>query len=260
MEPAPLRRDADARGVFCWCLLDQVHIAMTDLVLSSVEEKMLQGLLDPKARIELVIPETFGPTELWENLQLCGKAIGYLERTATRLKPVLGRILLLIQQHPESYNNRGYTSFDTFVIDELCGKMGVSRAYVYEAKMLAVKWPRLSIAHFEQIGSRKLALLSRFTDQSQSGHTKWLKEAERHTLTELREIAETQKLITKGEDRPAVIVISTTADVVSEWQRWCANENVQKSAESDNAGMILMRMMQEITGDWGYAEEDDEVF
>lgn len=223
---------------------------MEPLELTTKEQAVLRELLDPTAKIEIILPKEIDTDILWQNLQLCARAVGYLERTSSRIKPVIGRLLLLVQERPEIYQRQGYRTFDEFLVEGIEAKLGASRAFLYGAKRLSEKWGSLPAKEIDAVGTSKLALLSRFTDQTQPNHPKFLKEAKKRTLVELRQWAEEQNLIGDGETEKAVIVIHTTKAVAKEWQSFSNENAMQEGAGTDDQGQILLRMMQECRSTW----------
>lgn len=214
------------------------------LELTTEEQAVIRTLLDPSAQVEVLLPDNCGHDDLWRALTTCCKAVRVLQRTTLRIRPLIGRIVKIARNTPDFYKQRGYQTFEQFFTVGIQGHLGLSRTDAYEALRLAEKWPTLSQEEYEQIGPSKLAIASRFTDDSMPGHRKHLEAAKQMTITEFRAYAEEKRLINPGEATPAVIVIQTTQEVASHWKEWINDPAVHGTAGSSDPGLILLAMGQ----------------
>jgi hypothetical protein len=227
--------------------------------LTTDEQALLRELLEEDSQIEVVVPASSSGEWLYGGLETCCKALNYLDRQSNRLKPIIGRMLLLIQKDPEIYRSRGYRNFEDFLLRGVCEAMQLSRSNLYEVKRLASKWPNLSLEKYEQLGPTKLNVLSKFTDQSCVNHEKYIDKALSMTATKFRSWAEEQKLIAEGEATPVVITIATTQDIASLWQSFVNDGRIQSYCGSASHGVILARLIQECSIEW-MAQEREETW
>lgn len=218
--------------------------------LTTYEQGILASLLNPSLSIELAVPEGTEPQELYRNLSVCIKALAYLDRTSIRIKPLVGRMLRLIQRQPKVYQQFGYRNFEDFLTKGVCEKLGLSRSNLYECKQIADKWPSMTVEQYAKIGATKLAIISRFCDENSAMASRMLKRAETNSISELRVWAEEKKLIDSGELNAAVIVINTNRTVANQWNEMLNNPQVAATVGSAQPGEIFLAMIREFSSTW----------
>ena len=225
--------------------------------LSPEEKAIYRSLVDPNVSIDLIIPKRIEPDRLLPQLHVAVKAINRLEATGTKLKVILGRILVAIQDNPSVYEGiKGVKTFDDFITVYVCEKLGLGRTNLYEAKRLAMAWPRLAAKDYDDLRTSKLLLLSQFTSQEEPGHKKYLEEARTKTVTELRAWAVRKRLIEAGIDQGAILTIPTNKVIAKEWKDFISDPRVQSWCQTKSVGEILHHMIQECSGTWLSAVDD----
>jgi hypothetical protein len=213
--------------------------------LSTREQSILQNLLDGSNSLEVTIPDSASNVEIWEMLSVCCRAIGHLTKTSNRIKPMIGRLLLLIQQTPSVFKEQGFKSYNDFLENGVCHRLGLSRAHLFEAMSLSRKWPNLSVERFAKIGSVKMNIVSRFTNETHPSANRILDMAEKMSIEQLRGWAEKSKLIEAGEDSPEVITIASNKTVLGEWKEFSSDPRVHAVCGSAHPGTIFRHMIQE---------------
>jgi hypothetical protein len=230
--------------------------------LTTRDQAILNSLLDPNITVELAVPTNIDPQDLYRNLSICIKAVNYLNRTSTRIKPLIGRMLKLIQDQPDVYKALGYKNFEDFLTKGVQERMGLSRSNLFECKQIATKWPSMTVEQYARIGATKLSIISRFTEEGGPMARRMLDKAEKLSVVELRTWAEEKKLIEAGESQAAVITIATNRTVANEWNEALNNPTVTAIVQSDKPGDIFRSMLQEALGTWLTVDQpvqDDDV-
>jgi len=209
------------------------------------EEKLLQTLvLSDSSRISEVIPKTITAEELHENLTVCCRALGRLDRASNVLKPLIGRMLLIVKE-TEAHKDMGYATYSAFIEEEVCGKLGLSRSNLYEARKIISAFPSLSLERYEKVGPTKLLIAAKFSRQSDTSSTKLLDKAESMPVKEFRQYAAEQGAVEPGDTQGGTIVIQTSLAIARRWKEFIENPAVIDYCESSNAGCILECMLDE---------------
>jgi hypothetical protein len=217
--------------------------------LSTKEQTILHTLLDPANKIEVTINDELDGSTLVNYLGICCKAVNYMRRTTDRIRPIIGRLLILISDHPSIYKDRGYPSFEQFLKGYVRDTYDLSRTDVFEAMKVCKAFPHMTLAQAEKIGSTKLSLVARVTNETAIGHQRWLKRAVELTADQLRIELEQKKLIDKGESQGAVIVINCNRAQASVWKEFVNTPEVLAWGGPTPAD-VLISLMQECHNEW----------
>jgi hypothetical protein len=227
-----------------------------ELKLTQRDQAVLKELLDPGNTLGVVLPDDTAPDVLIKNLTICCRAVAYLKSYAERIKPIIGRILTLIQEHPDAYKKAGYEGYESFIRGEVIGKMGLCRTDVYDCVKIHKAMPSLTPAQFQEIGIAKLRLLASITGDGQPSCDRWKAKARSMTLVEFRTEAEKHGLVAKGEYQGAVIVINTNTATSKQWKEFISNPEIQAHVGTADGGVILACLMAEGLSTWLAADQD----
>jgi hypothetical protein len=214
------------------------------------ERHLLGVLVSPDCDVETVVPKDPNPSDLWDSLTLCLRVHRYAERISGKLKPLIGRFLLLAKNHPESYEDNGYKSYGSFVKDYVVGAMQMSRSSLYDCRMLAERLPDLTPEQFQELGITKAKVLSSFTRSGDPGFPKYLAEAQERTATGFLQWAVEKNLIENGHLNPRVIVIQADEALDVRWQAFCQTPQIQAWVGSAAPCVILDALMSEALSSW----------
>jgi hypothetical protein len=130
-------------------------------------------------------------------------------------------------------------------------QMGLHRTSAYEGKLAAEKWPQLTPDRYAEIGPKKIEILSKFTQGSNSNAEMWLETAKRmSTVTELREYVENRGLLAPGEAVGATLMISTNRDRYKLFKAFFGDGRIQSIVGSKSPDRILEAMIQEFYDAW----------
>jgi hypothetical protein len=216
----------------------------------SAEIEVLRGLLDPTGRVDLIIPETINPQDLWRTFEVCCKTIAQLKRAGSVVKPMVGRMLVLLRDYPEIIQSKGYSNYEDFMnrgMDEL---FGISRAEAYACRLVAEKLPSLTVEQFREIGIAKLQLISQATGEKEKDCNDFLEFAKNHTVAQLKVKVAEKKHLPEGELDAELIVIQANRDIASTWKQFITDKRVCAYAETEQPGRILALMIAEVANQW----------
>lgn len=204
---------------------------------------MFKVVMAPDSKIDLILDRELSPSQMWETLSVCCRVMGHAERVKAKIRPLIGRLLLQMQNSPESYQKLGYDTFEGFLKAEVVEKLGVSRTDCYAAKKVAVAFPTLSISEQAKIGIVNMSIVSSITSEKNSDHKKILKVAATSSIAQLKQYAVEKKLIEPGDTDRAVITILTSKPVAKQWDAFVRSGKVQSACNSKDHGTILGSLM-----------------
>lgn len=215
-----------------------------------IEVEILKGLLDPSGRIDLVIPKNIEPTHLWNSFEVCCKTVSRLKNASSAVKPLIGRMLVVLQDYPEIIKAQGYDNYEHFMAKGMETLFGISRSEAYACRQMAERLPSLTVEEFREIGVAKLYLVAQATDEAQKDCNEFLEFAKTHTVAELKEKVAAKKGMAKGELDFAAIVIPANKDIANAWKTFASDPRIRAYAETENEGRIFALMMAECSGSW----------
>ncbi len=255
----------------------------TAVVLAPISSAQLAGLFDPRVegglslderalistlvanndRSQVAIPDNISDEDLWAALRVCCKVESRVRKVQTILKLLVGRALLLMQNRPSMYQERGFISLDAIMSDEdrgLPAITGISRAELYASKKIAKSWPTISAADATDIGFTKLVTLSAIRQQSDSDSSKWLNIAKISTNQGLKEqIYRSDNSIPEGALDQDTFIITLTKAEKNEIQQFLNTAEYQAYCGTASPALMLLRCIAESTAEWRVqirAEED----
>jgi len=218
---------------------------MAEQELTTEEQSLVRGLLDPEATLEIAVPDTVNADDFWNSLGVCCKAMKVMRRMTERLRPVIGRMLLVAQKNPDIYTGKGYATFESFITDGVCEHLGLSRSDAYEAKRIAEHWPGLTPEEYAEVGSVKMTMITRVTNGTSKLGRKLIEQAKGLSVKDFRRILETRGLVSRGEFQGAVIVINTNQEIARHWTEFAGTAEIQAYCGTADHGLILKHMMEE---------------
>ena len=222
-------------------------------VLSSGERTLLASLLSHNGRVDLALPDGMSAVALWESFQVCGRVFTITRRASGQLKLLIGRALRVMQDTPETYESRGFRSFDEFMSKAtgLEAMTGISRAEGYKAKAVAeAAGPDMSLSDAREIGFSKMSLITGVANSTDSNFHSLMEHAKTDTIPQLRQRIERAGLIDADETIFDVISIPVTLAQKRFWTSFVQNPQVQAKCGTTSAGMILELAMAEVLSEW----------
>lgn len=214
--------------------------------LTAAETSLLAAMMHPSSKLSVLIPPNATREDLLSNLNICCTASVWADKTMRKINPIIGRILLVIRDQPDTFQSVGYESFGEFVTGYVHGKFGYSRSAAYESMRLVEAHPSLPIEKWMSIGVDRLAVLSKFTKEGDPSYAKHLAVAEQSETTALfKQWAHDKGHIDKGEVNRATVIIETTKLQAEHWKNFIADPRTQATAGGSAPELIFGAMLAE---------------
>lgn len=222
--------------------------------LTQEERNILSALLRRGDRVDLSVPDNMDPRELWSMLELCSRTFLRARQLGGILKLLIGRALIVIQKTPEIYESRGFRSFDAFMSDDVRGlpaMTGISRPELFKAKLVAgSSGPDMNLDDARKIGFTKMHIVCS-VETSKETQKVLMEAAKTDTIPQLRErIARSNLQVQSGDITWDVLQVTVTQTQKRLIQQFMSNPLVRAYCESESPGMILERMIQEVSEEW----------
>jgi hypothetical protein len=228
------------------------------LILSEQDQALLKEIMRPGTAVDDIVPETATAQQLWDTLKVCVAGYNMLNFKLNRIKPIIGKILLIFQRNPHLYQELGYETFEDFRKNGIGKRLGVGRTTLWECQTIARDWPQLvqNPDRYAQIGRTKLIILSKFAKGTAPNAESLLNMAASMPAHELRIHSEQRGLLIPGETVPATVVVRGSLDMVKRWKEFSSDERVHQIVGSASQEAILMAMIDECYSHWVATYED----
>jgi hypothetical protein len=224
--------------------------------LSPKERRIVVDILNTSETAEQLIPDTIAPEDLWEKLSATAKALERIGRAISRLKPFLGRMLIVLQKYPDLYKDLGYPNFNEFMTRGCEELFGVSRSEAFACKRIAeVFGNALTPGQMEEIGLSKLSIaataVKKRIDDGMPQEIKdkqinyWVEAAKTDTFFGLKERIADQGLVDAGELEMKSLVLYLREEVREQFLEFRRNPWVVSTAGAGTDSAVLLRMMEE---------------
>lgn len=200
---------------------------------------------------------------LSQYLKITSKAYLRAQDAVGKLKPFLGRILVLYKQHPELYKSQGFETYDKWMSEGVRREHGLNRGQAYECVNIAVQCGHLDSQTITDLKFSKLNVVAKIIKQSvaadatmemrQEKVNEWVQVAlsEGMTVSRLKEIAEEANVVEPGSLEPRVFVhIAVNPEVKTMWEAFVNSPEVQQYCGTQDQGAIFERSIQENCTEW----------
>jgi hypothetical protein len=218
--------------------------------LNEHEQTLLKQLLAPGAIIEAVIPADAPAEELWTTLDACVRGYRILDARSTRLRLIIGKLLIIFENKPSLYKTLGYDTFFDFMRKGAYDTLGIHRSSAYEGKRAAKNWPQLSPDRYASIGVKNIELLNKFTNGKSPHAEEWLDRAEKMKTRELQKYVEERGFLNNGEAAGATFTIPTNRDRYARFKEFFEDGRVQSYCGSKYPDAILEHLIEECHDEW----------
>ncbi len=218
--------------------------------LSASDKAIVDQFLDSREQLTDLVPDAIDPATLWTGLSACCRSLALNRRTASLLKIVIGRMLVVLRDRPEVYQNLGYRTFDDFITRGMPELFGIPRSEAYAARTLVEKWPSLSAEQIKLVSYSKLALISKVVDEKSSNANMYLKAAQEHTLDQLKDILANNGVLPREDSDFATITILTTKGIKKMWTDAVSDPQIRAYCQTDDPGVILECLLSETLCEW----------
>jgi hypothetical protein len=227
------------------------HIVERDRThLTEQEQALLKELLRPGVSIDSVIPPEASAENLWKTLDACIRGMGILETRMLRLRPVIGKLLVIFENKPSLYKELGYETWSEFMKNGVNGILGLHRTAAYQSLYVAREWKQIDPDRYAKLGPKRMEILKQVTTGSSPNAETWLKTAESMKVGQLQAYVEQRGFTTPGETAGATITIPTNQAVYSQWRGLIGDGRIQSWVGSKEPGKILEAMIQETYNEW----------
>ena len=172
-----------------------------ELVPSATLDNIMQIALDG-AEISVNIPADAKLPEVLTTLNKVVQGLRTFTDASERLKPVVGRIILVVQER--KMYKPDYRNMTEFIEQKIVGEMGLGRSTAFDALRVAKAHPGLTAAEYAQYGASRLLLLAKDTDSKQPNYLEVLHASLSKTVEEIK---------TEQKERAAAENPSTTVSI-----------------------------------------------
>lgn len=223
---------------------------------SEEDRSVLASVLDSDSSISVVIPEEIDSNKLWDTIETCCRVAGAVSKASDRIKPIIGRLLVILKDHPEVYQERGYATYEDFMCRGMSELFGISRTEAYACRKVAENFPSLTVDEFQRIGVRKLYVLAAATKEGDSHADKLVEKALDPDVNraELLGYVAELKHMDAGEFELTRVAITTTKETAAMWKDFMGSREVQafvgNGTDPATEGAIFRKMIEECFGEW----------
>lgn len=165
--------------------------------------------------ISLNIPEDAKLVDILQTLSVAIQGYKRLSEASEQLKPIIGRILLTVQTR--KLFKPDYKNFTAFVMDKVCGEMGLGRSNAFDSLRIARAFPTMSVEDYKKYGASRLLLAAQITSEDDPGHKEVLINASRQTVDEFAGVVKTGKANTQRAVT-STISVRVSPEIKTEWQ------------------------------------------
>lgn len=219
------------------------------LGLKRKEYALLMDLINPTTRVQVIETASQDPEVYWQQLSVCCQAMNNLKDAQIRLRPIIGKFLLIAQKNPLIYTSRGYKTFEEFITEGVCNTLHLSRTEAYQSKRIASMFPDLTPEDVVEIGTLKMDILCRaLKGKDDPRYVEALGMAKMLPVEEFRTYMIHPQMLDEV-DRGTVRIITTKA-IAEEWGQFVARPEVVAACQSSDHGVILRCMMAECLSEW----------
>lgn len=201
------------------------------------------------------------PDMLRQYLSIASQAYLGATDAVSKLKPFLGRILVLYKRHPELYQARGYKSYDHWMSDGVRQEHGLNRGQAYECVNIAIQCGNLPSVKIRELGFSKLNTIAKIIKQSvpedatvemrETKVNEWTEIALNTTVAGLKEEAEKRNVVDPGSLDPRVaLTLMVNPHVKDFWEAFSTTPEVKTYCETEDPGSIFEKAIQECCTEW----------
>lgn len=183
----------------------------------------LVHLVTGKEEINLDIPEGALLGDIETTLGIAITGYRRLSDAAEKLKPIIGRILLVISNR--RLYRPAFKTFTDYVESVVVGKMGFGRTNAFEALRIAKAFPSLTAAEYQDFGASRLLLATQVTDETDPQYKAILETSKAGTVDEFKAAVTELKAGTTPTDKVS-INLRVLAEVKASWEAALVNSNL----------------------------------
>lgn len=195
--------------------LQKTTVNVTDEELG-LPETILKAALGFK-EITVDIPMNATLLQVEDTLALAITGYNKLRDASERLKPVIGRILLTVQDR--KLFRPVYKNFTDYVMRKVVADMGFGRSNAFDSLKIARAFPHLTMEQYQNYGATRLLLAARVTNETDPEHMAFLDKSTQQTVDvmeqEVKGIAADQRSSTR--EPSTTITMRVKPETREEW-------------------------------------------
>lgn len=227
------------------------------------EARLLPAIIGTNKSPNEFIPDDIDPSLLRQYLSITSHAYLKAQTAVSKLKPFLGRVLVLYKKNPDLYRSLGYKAYDDWMSKGVRELHGLSRVQAYEVVNIAEQCGHINSATTENLGFSKLNVVAKIAKQSVGSEAtvemrearvnEWVQKALEPgmTVAKLRELAEEQHVVEPGSLEPRVPVsFSCTIAQKEFFDAFLKSPEVHEYCGSEDIANITEKAFQECVGEW----------
>lgn len=243
------------------------EVILFSAALNPEERAILAELLAPSRSVEEIIPRSTDSGTVWSYLQVSCKALMRVRDLTAQLKPLIGRLLVLVKEYPDLYQGKEgmcpatgevkvMQTFEDFVAYGLPAAIGISRAESYAAQRIAVCFPGMDLATYSAIGNMKMKALTQLPFGADGEAPKdialWVERAAdpRVGVDEFREMVSARTLRDPGELEIVTVPVVMTKEERNLWRGFKMDPACRAYCGTSAEGSMLARAIMESITEW----------
>jgi hypothetical protein len=243
------------------------EVVLFSAALNPAERAILSELLTEQRSIEEIVPADIGAGKLWEYMQVACKAMMRVRELMAKLKPLIGRLMLVVKEYPELYVGKDgmdpatgevkvMETFEDFVAYGLPAVIGISRAEAYAAQKFAICFPEMVLETYAAIGNMKMKALTQLPFGPNGEPPKdialWVDRAmdPRVGVDELRLMVANRTLANPGDLEIVIVPVTMTKAERILWREFKMDKGCQMYCGTSAEGTMLARAIVESIGEW----------
>lgn len=199
---------------------------------------IIRELMRTQKSPEQLIPDDIEPSILKQYADLASQAYITAQASVTRIRPFMGRILLIYKRRSELYKDLHYQTFDQWMTDGVMTYYKIARSDAYALINIAEQLGDLPAQKLAELGMNKLKTLSNILKEQNKGVTvemklenrdKWVAIAESGSEKDLAALAVARNVVDEGALVPRVpLVFSVTPQIKERAEQFKANEQIRQ--------------------------------
>jgi hypothetical protein len=230
--------------------------SLKGIELSDEEKQIVSALFNKSGEdVQVYIPEDIQKETLHSWLVSSSKVRAKLEYAQRKIKPILGRMFVLIQKRKDLLESFGCTSFTQFMNIYVPKHLAISPEEAWSAHWTVLEYPDISCQEYEEVGISKLRMIARAVPRDKnedipqdiSDKRKKLMEVAKGTrrATELASRIEELGIAKRNEVIKDKIIIFCDLLMREAFDTMCADPRVIQYAGTDHPTGIFAAMMGE---------------
>jgi hypothetical protein len=243
------------------------EVSVFTAALNPIERDILGSLLNRTGPVEEIVPADTDAETVWQYLTVASKALMRTRELTAQLKPLIGRLLVLVKQYPQLYQGQDgmdqesgevkqMRTFEDFLAYGLPAAIGISRAEAYAAQKIAVCFPNLDLSTYSAIGNMKMKALTRLpfgaNGEPPRDIAQWVQTAAdpKVSVDVFQAMVAGRSMLDPGDMKMVSVVINMTATERDAWRSFRGNKRYHRLCGTSAEGTLLQRAIIEAASTW----------